>query len=122
MICMSALQGTGCDRRRVARKARHWDERLPGEVRGSLERVRRNVELEARLIDDLLDLTRIARGKLELRREVTDLADLIDQALLTCCAEAVADGRITVSTDLVAGDHRVWADPPRLTPCVVIAS
>ena len=32
-----------------------------------LAMIRRNVELEARLIDDLLDLTRIARGKLELQ-------------------------------------------------------
>src|SRR5438477_12409337 len=35
-------------------------------VREALEVVRRNVELEARLIDDLLDVTRIAKGKLQL--------------------------------------------------------
>jgi CheY-like chemotaxis protein len=39
---------------------------LAGPLREDLERIKRNVELEARLIDDLLDLTRIARGKLEL--------------------------------------------------------
>ena len=46
--------------------------RLPPELRRPLDMIRRNVELEARLIDDLLDLTRIARGKLELRPEVAD--------------------------------------------------
>ena len=34
--------------------------------------VHRNVEMEARLIDDLLDLTRISRGKLELHRDLAD--------------------------------------------------
>jgi signal transduction histidine kinase len=42
---------------------------LPASLTADLETVRRNVELEARLIDDLLDLTRISRGKLELHCE-----------------------------------------------------
>src|SRR5207248_11216380 len=40
-------------------------------VREALEVIRRNVELEARLIDDLLDVTRIAKGKLQLSFETT---------------------------------------------------
>src|SRR6185369_16906767 len=40
------------------------DGRLPEDVRAQLARMRRNIELEARLIDDMLDLTRITRGKL----------------------------------------------------------
>src|SRR5207244_13559435 len=36
------------------------------ELREQLSMMRRNIELEARLIDDLLDLTRVARGKLQL--------------------------------------------------------
>jgi two-component system CheB/CheR fusion protein len=91
------------------------DSRLPADAREALSRVRRNVELEARLIDDLLDLTRIARGKLELHREVVDLAEILDHALLTCCTEEVTSGRLAVTTDLAAGDHRLWADAPRLT-------
>lgn len=47
----------------------------------SLELIRRNVELEARLIDDLLDLTRIARGKLSLNFEPVRLDELVDRAL-----------------------------------------
>jgi PAS domain S-box-containing protein len=91
------------------------DDRLPADAREALSRVRRNVELEARLIDDLLDLTRVARGKLELHREVVDLAEILDHALLTCCAEEVTSGRLAVTTQLAAGDHRLWADAPRLT-------
>src|SRR5947209_16117913 len=42
------------------------DPRLPAEMQSAVQMIRRNVELEARLIDDLLDLTRIAKGKLQL--------------------------------------------------------
>ena len=46
---------------------------LPSDLREEVNVIQRNVEMEARLIDDLLDLTRISRGKIELRREVVDL-------------------------------------------------
>ena len=39
------------------------DPATPAEVRPTLEMIRRNVELEARLIDDLLDVTRIVAGQ-----------------------------------------------------------
>ncbi len=39
--------------------------------------IRRNVDLECRLIDDMLDINRIARGKLELKFETVDAHDLI---------------------------------------------
>jgi signal transduction histidine kinase len=46
-----------------------------------LEIIRRNVQLQARLIDDLLDLTRIAQGKLELKRKRIDMATVIERAV-----------------------------------------
>src|SRR5438046_8209230 len=42
----------------------------PEDMRESLQIIRRNVELEARLIDDLLDLTRISKGQVQLNFEV----------------------------------------------------
>jgi PAS domain S-box-containing protein len=80
-------------------------------LRAELARVRRNVELEARLIDDLLDLTRISRGKLELRREVVDLGQVLGQAIETCGPDL---GRFRVTLDLAAPDPRLWGDGPRL--------
>ncbi len=88
--------------------------RLPGYVREHLAMIRRNVELEARLIDDLLDLTRISRDKIELRPRPTDVRELLRDALRACCQQDIDSGRVRVSSDFGAASHQVRADPPRL--------
>ncbi len=60
---------------------------LPENIHESLHMIRRNVELEARLIDDLLDLTRISRGKVQLNFEVVDAHRLLQNALEICQAD-----------------------------------
>jgi len=57
---------------------------LDEDVRETLGMVRRNAELEARLIDDLLDLTRIARGTVELQKQRVDLGTVIEYAVEVC--------------------------------------
>jgi PAS domain S-box-containing protein len=57
------------------------DSRIDPEVREELAVMRRNIELEARLIDDLLDLTRIEHGKFDLRAEPVDIHAAIEHAL-----------------------------------------
>ena len=57
---------------------------LPADIQESLQMIRRNVELEARLIDDLLDLTRITKGKAELDRRDVDLRTVIERAAEVC--------------------------------------
>jgi two-component system CheB/CheR fusion protein len=91
------------------------DPRLPENARAALGMARRNVELEARLIDDLLDLTRVARGKLELHCETADLRPVLEHAALMSCGQEVATGRIHLRMDLAAGSHLVWADTSRLS-------
>ncbi len=89
------------------------DPLLPAEVRGQLAMVRRNVELEARLIDDLLDLTRISNGKLQIQPVTTDLHQLLEQT-----AEIVrSDGfgkKVRLSFALEAAGHHAMGDPARL--------
>ncbi len=90
------------------------DRGLAPEVQGQLAMMRRNLELEARLIDDMLDLTRVARGKLELRREGVGLRQVLDHALQTTAHDLEAK-QLRLATDLDAADLRLWADAPRLT-------
>ncbi len=91
------------------------DEALPREVREQLHIVRRNAEIEARLIDDLLDLTRINRGTFALHREVVDVSRLVTEAIETAVTTALATGELALETDLAARGARVWGDPIRLT-------
>ena len=86
-----------------------------GRMVSDLAMMRRNIELEARLIDDLLDLTRINRGKIDLQRETVDLRQVVEHAVLTSCGQAIAAGRVQVVTELPEGDWQLWADSSRLT-------
>jgi PAS domain S-box-containing protein len=82
-------------------------------LRPTLEMIRRNVELEARLIDDLLDVTRIGRGTLHLDTRTVDAHDAVRHAVHICLGE-IEKGRISLESDLAASEHDVEADPARL--------
>lgn len=84
---------------------------LPAEVQDDVQTIRRHVELEARLIDDMLDLTRITRGKLQLHFEPADSHKIIKDAIKICLSDRMED----VTIALAAKDYYVRADPGRLT-------
>jgi PAS domain S-box-containing protein len=86
---------------------------LPQEVQDTLEVIRRNVELEARLIDDLLDLTSIARGKLSLALVPVELATVLDSALDMMAADLRAKG-LSLTRRIDARVMRVRGDAARL--------
>ncbi len=89
------------------------DPALPLEVRDQLGMMRRNIELEARLIDDLLDITRISRGKLTIAPVAADLHQLLQHT-----AEIVrSDGlgkQVRIVFILDAARHHALADPTRI--------
>lgn len=91
------------------------DGRMPAHFRREIAMVRRNVELEARLIDDLLDLTRVSSGKIQLDRKDVDLHQVVEHAIQTSCAGELATGRRRVEVDLEATGHHLHGDAPRLT-------
>jgi signal transduction histidine kinase len=84
-----------------------------GKLHQALEVIRRNVELEARLIDDLLDVTRIAKGKLQLTLEVVDVHDILERAY-EICRDDMARKSIEAKFEFNAKKVFVEGDPARL--------
>jgi PAS domain S-box-containing protein len=85
---------------------------LTADVRDQIAMVRRNVETESRLLDDLLDVSRIANGKVQLHFEVVD-AHTILRAVVAMSQPDVAAKRIAVTLALRARQPQIWADPGR---------
>jgi len=78
-------------------------------TRSALAMIRRNVELETQLIDDLLDFTRIARDKMQLRFVPVDTHLAISNVVEICRAE-VESKNLRVDLNLRANKHHVAAD------------
>ncbi|MBV9009495.1 MAG: PAS domain S-box protein [Verrucomicrobia bacterium] len=89
------------------------DDTLDPTVRDGLRMICRNIEMEARLIDDLLDLTRIARGKLQLRLQPCDAGALLQHSIEIVRSQTQTKD-LRVSVTLSASNHIVEADPTRL--------
>jgi PAS domain S-box-containing protein len=89
------------------------DPKLPPEFLGEVQMIRRNVELEVRLIDDLLDLTRVGHGKLELHTEVVNIHTLLARTFEMCQSDMHNKG-LRLVLDLRAKHHYAEADPARL--------
>ncbi len=86
---------------------------LPEVVSKAHAMIRRNVELETRFIDDMLDVTRIAQGKMEIVRRPMDLHESIERAVEVSSPDIEAKGQqLTVS--LEAAEHTVSGDFARL--------
>jgi signal transduction histidine kinase len=93
-----ALDGAGAD-------ARH---------RG-LQAIERNAMAQVRLVDDLIDLTRIGSGKLELQRTSVLLADAVEAAVESCTPAAQAKGLVIDWQPEGAAAVWVHGDAARLT-------
>jgi two-component system CheB/CheR fusion protein len=90
---------------------------VPASVREVLVMIRRNVALEARLVDDLLDVTRIRHGKLELVFAPMSAHDAVLDAVDVARPELEAR-RQRVSVALDAAEDRVSGDATRLRQVV----
>ena len=92
-----------------------WDlsKDVPASFRPQVYMLRRNLELEARLIDDLLDLTRISRGVLAFHPEVVDVHSIID-LLVGIVRSDVLRKQINFQIKLEARHSFVNTDPSRL--------
>ena len=89
------------------------DTSLPETARSDISLIRRNIELEARLIDDLLDLTLISHGKLTLQSDEINVHASLNRAIEVCQAEARVK-RQTFQIELNARHTLVIGDAVRL--------
>ena len=83
----------------------------------SREVIERQLGHLTRLVDDLLDVSRITRGKINLSREAVEVADLIARAVETVQPLIVERGH-QLSLDVTRDSMRVYGDPLRLTQAV----
>lgn len=89
------------------------DPTISPELREDIAVIRRNVELEARLIDDLLDLTRISNGKLQIQSRCVDANELVAQAARIVGSDAASE-QPSMRLQLAAERSQVRGDPARL--------
>lgn len=86
---------------------------LSPQMREDLHVMRRNLQLEARLIDDLLDLTRISEGKMPFEHEIVELHQIASAAIQTCRSE-MDRKPVRLKLQLAASRHHVLGDATRL--------
>ena len=89
------------------------DRSLSPHAKDLVRMIRKNVEVESRLIDDLLDLTRVTQGKMQLRKEAVDLHHAIAEAVKVCASD-LEDRSQTVTRDLQAAATVIHGDPVRV--------
>ena len=97
----------------MAVSALQQDPTLSSRVRTDLAMIRRNILLETRLIDDLLDLTRISHDKLELLEAPLDLHSVLRNAM-DICASGIEGKALDLSLTLGADQTDTVGDIVRL--------
>lgn len=88
-------------------------EEISGELQADMEMILRNVQMEVKLIDDLLDVTRISRGAIDLHPEAVD-ACLLLQSALDICQKDIETKRLDISLSFQAKMRHITVDPARM--------
>jgi signal transduction histidine kinase len=96
----------------AAHRLAAW-EGLPRAVIELAATIKRNIEFEARLVDDLLDVASINRDRIRLRLDTIDAHDVIQEAIRICVPIAETKD-VRIGATLLADRHHVTADRARL--------
>jgi signal transduction histidine kinase len=86
-------------------------------IRHAVEVIRRNAEVQKRLIEDLLDMSRILTGKMVVKSECVDLHAVLNGAIESVRAAASARG-ISLEVQLDGSVRYIAADSDRLQQVV----
>jgi signal transduction histidine kinase len=89
----------------------------PAVVARALDALERQTAHMVRLVDDLLDLSRVTTGKIELRREPVTLSSIVSHAMQTS-APLLAKGEHSLDSSLPEDDIVLFADAARLSQVV----
>jgi PAS domain S-box-containing protein len=95
-----------------------WVHILKRRAAGSVELLKglaaidRSVKTQARIISDILDVSRINSGKLRLEQEWTDPAELVS-ASVASLRESLEERKLTVDLEIEPGQWKAWIDPVR---------
>ena len=89
------------------------DGRLAAPLGEDVAMMRHHIEVECRLIDDLLDLTRIAHGQLRMEFQTVDVHEMLERAM-SVASQSIDTHRLTIRRELGASHFHVRADPARL--------
>jgi signal transduction histidine kinase len=93
--------------------ALHGRSDVPPHLRSICEMIRRSVQTETRLIDDLLDVSRITQGKMRLDRQPTDVHAMVGEVIETLDSETLSK-HLSLGLFLEADRHVAFADAVRL--------
>jgi hypothetical protein len=97
----------------MAAAAANADPVVGERAKEELEIIRRNADILGRLIDDLVDVARVAHGKLKLTLTNLNLHDPL-KAAVRSCQDAVQKGRLELGTDFAADNTSMLGDSSRL--------
>ena len=86
-------------------------------LKQALKSLDRNARAQARLVEDLLDVSRIVAGKLRLRIALVDITQVLEEAIDVTQSAGDAKG-IRIVTQIVDGPHLVRGDPDRLQQAI----
>lgn len=89
------------------------DPDVPEKVREHLQVIKKHAAMQARLIDDLLDVTKIAKGKFQLSLAVIDVHEVLRTVVETCSAD-LESKQLALSIELKATNYHRGADADRL--------
>jgi PAS domain S-box-containing protein len=89
------------------------EETLSPDLRSQISLIRHNVQMEARLVDDLLDVSKIAHGKISLQPEGVDVSALLSKALEMMDEDIVCKG-LAIQIEADADHVTAYGDPARL--------
>jgi signal transduction histidine kinase/DNA-binding NarL/FixJ family response regulator len=85
----------------------------PAQVMRALDTIHRNAMAQVQIVNDVLDISRIVRGTVQLSPKAISLGPLLMLAVESIAPTAEAKG-ITITTSIADEAAEVWADPDRL--------